>query len=88
MLDTPRIRELIERGEIEAIKDAFEQGTDEGCKTFDTALYELVVEGRISDAKAIEAADSSNSLRIRIDRYRNTGRAVELPNLRLAKRPT
>ena len=46
LLDTPRIRDLIKRGEIEAIKDAMEQGTGEGCKTFDAALYDLVVEGR------------------------------------------
>ena len=85
LLDTPRIRDLIKRGEIEAIKDAMEQGTGEGCKTFDAALYDLVVEGRISDADALEAADSPNNLRIRLDRFRNTGRAVELPNLRLAK---
>src|SRR3569623_1347157 len=86
LLDTPRIRELIKRGEIEAIKDAMEQGTGEGCKTFDGALYDLVVEGRITDANALEAADSPNNLRIRLDRFRSTGRAVELPNLRLAKR--
>ncbi|HSN28057.1 MAG TPA: PilT/PilU family type 4a pilus ATPase [Kofleriaceae bacterium] len=86
LLDTPRIRELIKRGEVEAIKDAMEQGTGEGCKTFDSALYDLVVEGRISDADALAAADSPNNLRIRLDRFRNTGRAVELPNLRLVKR--
>jgi twitching motility protein PilU len=85
LLDTPRIRDLIKRGEIEAIKDAMEQGLGEGCKTFDTALYELVVEGRIGATDALEAADSPNNLRIRLDRFRNTGRAVELPNLRLAK---
>ncbi|MBV8762597.1 MAG: PilT/PilU family type 4a pilus ATPase [Deltaproteobacteria bacterium] len=86
LLDTPRIRELIKRGEIEAIKDAMEQGAGEGCKTFDMALYELVVEGRITDSEALAAADSPNNLRIRLERFRNTGRAVELPNLRLAKR--
>jgi twitching motility protein PilU len=86
LLDTPRIRELIKRGEIEAIKDAMEQGIGEGCKTFDTALYDLVVDGRVTDAEALTAADSPNNLRIRLDRYRNTGRATELPNLRLAKR--
>ncbi|HTL31502.1 MAG TPA: PilT/PilU family type 4a pilus ATPase, partial [Kofleriaceae bacterium] len=37
MLDTPRVRDLIKRGEIEALKDAMEQGMGEGCKTFDGA---------------------------------------------------
>jgi twitching motility protein PilU len=73
MIDTPRIRDLIKRGEIEALKDAMEQGVGEGCKTFDGALFDLVTSGRVSDAEALRAADSPNNLRIRIERYRNTG---------------
>ena len=49
MLDTPRIRDLIKRGEIEALKDAMDQGAGEGCKTFDTALYELVTADKRGD---------------------------------------
>jgi twitching motility protein PilU len=87
MLDTPRIRDLIKRGEIEALKDAMEQGMGEGCKTFDSALYELVTSGEISDAEALRAADSPNNLRIRIDRYRQVGDDADAPVLRLAAPP-
>ena len=84
MLDTPRIRDLIKRGEIEALKDAMEQGHGEGCKTFDTALFDLVVADKISDAEALRAADSPNNLRIRIDRFRQRGEDPDQPALRLA----
>lgn len=83
MLDTPRIRDLMKRGEIEAIKDAMEQGVGEGCKTFDGALFDLVLAGKIDDAEALRAADSPNNLRLRIERYRNTGGEAEQPQLRL-----
>ena len=73
LLDTPRIKELIQRGEIEAIKDAMEQSAPEGCRTFDTALFELVVAGKVEESAALKAADSANNLRLRIERWRTSG---------------
>ena len=87
MMDTPRIRDLIKRGEIEALKDAMDQGAGEGCKTFDGALFDLLVAGKISDAEALRAADSPNNLRIRIDRFRQRGEDPDQPVLRLAAPP-
>jgi twitching motility protein PilU len=87
MLDTPRIRDLIKRGEIEAIKDAMEQGAGEGCKTFDGALFDLIVAGKLDDGEALKAADSPNNLRIRMERFRNKGLDAEQPTLRLAPSP-
>jgi twitching motility protein PilU len=85
LLDTPRIRDLIKRGETEAVKDAMEQGRHEGCQTFDGALFDLVTAGRIDDAEAVRAADSPNNLRLRLDRYRQTGgEKIEDPELKLA----
>src|SRR5690606_7052277 len=84
MIDTPRITDLIKRGEIEALKDAMEQGVGEGCQTFDRALFDLVVAGRVSSADALRAADSPNNLRLRIERYLEVGPAADAPVLRLA----
>ena len=85
MLDTPRIKDLIKRGEIDALKDAMEQGHGEGCQTFDSALFALVAEQRITDAEALRASDSPNNLRLRIDRHwRNGGvSSAKEPPLRL-----
>jgi twitching motility protein PilU len=86
LLDTPRIRELIRRGETDALKDAMTQGEHEGCATFDAALYALVARGRVGESEAIKAADSPNNLRIQIDRLRAAAGTPTIgePQLRLA----
>jgi twitching motility protein PilU len=85
LLDTPRIKDLIKRGDIDGIKEAMEQGSNEGCCTFDTALFDLIMVGRIEESEALKAADSPNNLRIQIDRYRQSsgGPRPEEPVLRL-----
>jgi twitching motility protein PilU len=85
MLDTPRIKALIKKGDIETIKEAMEQGTGEGCQTFDQALYDLVLVGRIDDSEALKAADSPNNLRLMIERLRQSGGGAPVEtSLRLA----
>ncbi|MBA3459233.1 MAG: PilT/PilU family type 4a pilus ATPase [Deltaproteobacteria bacterium] len=76
LLDTPRIKDLIKSGETDAIKDAMEQGTHEGCQTFDAALCDLVAERRIAPQVALTAADSPNNLRIRLQRMARTEQAA------------
>jgi twitching motility protein PilU len=73
LLDTPRIRDLIKRGEIDAIPDAMEQSSVDGCATFDTSLLNLAVAGRISPEEALRNADRPNDLRLRLDRARQAG---------------
>ena len=41
MLVTPRIQALIRRGELETMRQAIEEGTNEGLQTFDQALFDL-----------------------------------------------
>jgi twitching motility protein PilU len=77
MLDAPRIKDLVKRGETDVLKDAMEQSANEGCQTFDRALFDLVVARRISEKEALRAADSPNNLRIRIDRFRQSGGQAE-----------
>ena len=42
MLVTPRIQALIRRGELETVRQAIEEGTNEGLQTFDQALFDLL----------------------------------------------
>ena len=70
MLDTPRIKDLIKRGEIHVLKDAMEQSAVDGCQTFDSALYALCAAGRITEEEALRDADSANNLRLRLERLR------------------
>ena len=66
LLDTPRIKELIKRGEVDTIKEAMVQGAQEGCQTFDMALYDLYTAGKIELDQALSNADSVNNLRLKI----------------------
>lgn len=66
MLDTPRIKDLIKKGEVDIIKEAMEQGEQEGCQTFDKALFELYMAEEIEFDQALANADSANNLRLKI----------------------
>jgi twitching motility protein PilU len=66
LLDTPRIKELIKRGEVDTIKEAMVQSSQEGCQTFDMALYDLYTAGKIDLDQALSNADSVNNLRLKI----------------------
>ena len=66
LMDTPRAKDLIKKGEIDELKDAMEQGVQEGCQTFDYVLFNLYKEGKISLDQALINADSANNLRLKI----------------------
>jgi twitching motility protein PilU len=66
MMDTPRVKDLIKKAEIDTLKEAMEQGTDEGCQTFDYVLFQLYKANKISLEQALINADSANNLRLKI----------------------
>jgi twitching motility protein PilU len=66
LLNTPRIQALIRRGELETIRQAVEEGVNEGLQTLDQSLLKLYQEKKISQESALQFADSPNNLRLRI----------------------
>ncbi len=62
MLNTRHISELIERGEVQAIKDAMEQTLAPGSQTFEQDLFRFYREGLISLDEALANADSPTNL--------------------------
>ncbi len=66
LLDTPRIKDMIRKGQVEMLKEAMEQGEQEGCQVFDTAVFNLYMSGQIDIDSALANADSANNLRLRI----------------------
>lgn len=66
LLNSPYVAELIQKGEIDTIKDAMEQSTDRGMQTFDQSLYTLYTQGKITMKEALDHADSRNNLGLRI----------------------
>jgi twitching motility protein PilU len=66
LLDTPRVKDLIYKSQIDLLKEAMAHGLVEGMHTFDQSLFELYKEGRISYENALAYADSVNDVRLRI----------------------
>jgi twitching motility protein PilU len=66
LLGTPTIAELILRGEFESIKEIMEKSSQMGMQTFDTALFNLFNDGKISEEEALKNADSQNTVRLKI----------------------
>ena len=66
MLVTSRIQALIRRGELETMRQAIEEGTNEGLQTFDQALFSLIQRKTVGPDDALRFADSPNNLRLRM----------------------
>jgi twitching motility protein PilU len=66
LLDSPRVKDLIHKGQTADLKEAMEKGAPVGMATFDHSLFELYRGGRISLEEALHNADSANNLRLRI----------------------
>ena len=66
LLGTPLVTDIINRGEIHALKDIMKKSENLGMQTFDTALYNAYRDGLISEKEALRNADSKNNLRLQI----------------------
>ena len=68
LFNTPYIADLIKKGEVAKISDAIAKGQDseQGIQSFDQALYELFISGKISEKTAILHATSDHNLRLMI----------------------
>ncbi|NOG31389.1 PilT/PilU family type 4a pilus ATPase [Halomonas sp. TBZ9] len=64
MLRSPRIADLISKGEVGEIKTTMSKSRDDGMQTFDQALFDLFNAGKISADVALAHADSANDLRM------------------------
>ncbi|HTN65971.1 MAG TPA: PilT/PilU family type 4a pilus ATPase [Burkholderiaceae bacterium] len=62
MLNTQHVAELIERGDISAIKEAIEKSMAPGSQTFEQALLQLIRDGRVTQDEALANADSATNL--------------------------
>lgn len=65
LISTPRIRDLIDRGELNEIRKSLSAENQYGLQTFDKSLYRLVKQGRITQEDALQYAESANDLMLR-----------------------
>lgn len=66
MLGSHTIKQMIMKDQLQDIKEAMLKSENMGMKTFDSALFDLVQAGRISEEEAMKFADSANNLRLRL----------------------
>ena len=62
LLNTRHISELIEKGEINEIKEAMEKSMAPGSQTFEQALFKLFTDGDITQDEALLNADSATNM--------------------------
>ena len=67
LLNSPRVADLILKGDVQEIKEVMAKSEAMGMQTFDTALLKLYKDGRISLDEALKNADSENNLRLKIE---------------------
>jgi twitching motility protein PilU len=66
MVITPRVADLVAKGEISTLKSAIEANALDGSQSFDMALFDLYRRGEITLEEALRQADSANNLRLRV----------------------
>jgi twitching motility protein PilU len=76
LLGTPRVCDLVKNGKVDEIKEVMMKSETQGMRTFDSALYQLYQEGKISLQEALQNADSVNNLRLRLQLHAPEGAAI------------
>ncbi|PWI32130.1 type IV pili twitching motility protein PilT [Vibrio albus] len=64
LLNSPRVSDLIRRGDLHELKTTMARSNEIGMKTFDQSLYELILAEKITEQDAMHGADSANDLRL------------------------
>ena len=62
LLNTRHIAELIEKGDINEIKDAMEKSMSPGSQTFEQSLFNLFMDGSITQEECMANADSPTNM--------------------------
>jgi len=62
MLNTRHVADLIEKGEVNGIKEAMDKSLAPGSQTFEQALFQMYRDGVISQEEALANADSATNL--------------------------
>ncbi|MBU1235315.1 MAG: PilT/PilU family type 4a pilus ATPase [Gammaproteobacteria bacterium] len=83
LLNTRHISELIEKGELNGIKEAMEQSLAPGSQTFEQDLHRLYKEGTITLDEALANADSPTNLSwlINNEQIHAPAKAAKAPSL-------
>ena len=76
LLGTKLVSDLIQKGDVHAIKEAMEKSENIGMQTFDSHLMKLYKSGVISLEEALRNSDSPNNLKLKINLSEGPGSAT------------
>jgi len=65
LLGSHTIKQMIMKDQLSDIKEAMQKSENQGMKTFDSALFDLARQGKITEEEALKNADSANNLRLK-----------------------
>ena len=77
MMNTPRIADLILKGEVDQIKESMALSGQYGGQTFDQSLVKYYDEEIITEEMAIAESDSANDVKILIDQLKTQRKMLE-----------
>ncbi|MBA4389430.1 MAG: type IV pili twitching motility protein PilT [Syntrophus sp. (in: bacteria)] len=85
LLDSPRVKDLILKGEIVLLKETMAASYFEGMQTFDQHIFDLYQAGIVQYDNAIAYSDSPNDIRLRIKmaEMNKDGKDKKEPSLKL-----
>ncbi len=66
LFNSPTVRKLLIKNQLDSLAAAIETGGDDGMQTFDQSLYRFVKAGQISEQEAMAHASNPESLRMNL----------------------
>jgi len=66
MINTPTVRKLLMKNQLDVLSAAIETGSEDGMQTFNQHLYSLIRSGTISEADGMENATNPEQLRMNL----------------------
>ena len=66
MINTPMVKKLLEKDQLDKLPAAIESGRDDGMQTFNQSLLGLINEGIITEEDAFAAATNPEALKMNL----------------------
>lgn len=88
MRNTQYVAELIDKGDIQEIRNAIERSLSPGSQTFEQALIKLIREGAVTRDEALAYADSSTNLLWQLNNNSPDGSVQQAPPKKKEDGPT
>ena len=64
LFNTPTVRKLLAKNQLEVLHAAIETGGEDGMQSFDQAIYHLIKDGLVAEAEGLEYATNPEQLRM------------------------